>query len=46
MAPSPARTINILGRAAGVIMDPSFSDQDLQDVIRAIRKVHPVVCQA
>ncbi len=34
------RTIDILGRAAGVIMDPNFSDQDLRDVVQAIRKVY------
>jgi 8-amino-3,8-dideoxy-alpha-D-manno-octulosonate transaminase len=34
------RTIDILGRHGGVIMDPNFSDEDTQDIIRAIRKVH------
>ena len=34
------RTIDILGRAGGVLMDPNFSDQDLNDVVRAIRKVY------
>jgi hypothetical protein len=34
------RTIDILGRAGGVIMDPNFSEQDIQDIIRAIRKVY------
>ena len=33
------RTIDILGRAAGVMMGPKFSDEDLQDAARAIRKV-------
>ena len=33
------RTIDILGRAAGVMMDPTFSDQDVKDAARAIRKV-------
>jgi 8-amino-3,8-dideoxy-alpha-D-manno-octulosonate transaminase len=33
------RTIDILSRAAGVIMDPNFSDEDLNDIARAIRKV-------
>jgi len=37
------RTIDILGRAAGVNMDPSFSDEDLKDVVHAIRKVLPAV---
>ena len=34
------RTIDILGRAAGVIMDPNFTDADLADIARAIRKVY------
>ena len=34
------RTLDILGRHAGVIMDPNFSDDDLSDVIRAVRKVY------
>jgi 8-amino-3,8-dideoxy-alpha-D-manno-octulosonate transaminase len=33
------RTIDILGRHGGVIMDPSFSDHDVNDIITAIRKV-------
>lgn len=37
------RTIDILGRSAGVMMDPNFSDQDVKDVIRAIRKVFPAL---
>ena len=37
------RTADILGRAGGVLMDPSFSDADVQDIIRAIRKVYPAV---
>ena len=34
------RTIDILGRHGGVIMDPNFSDEDVQDIVRAIRKVY------
>jgi dTDP-4-amino-4,6-dideoxygalactose transaminase len=34
------RTLDILGRAAGVMMDPKFTDQDLRDAARAIRKVY------
>jgi 8-amino-3,8-dideoxy-alpha-D-manno-octulosonate transaminase len=34
------RTIDILGRHGGVIMDPNFSDNDVQDIITAIRKVY------
>jgi hypothetical protein len=29
-----------VARAAGVIMDPTFSDEDVKDAIRAIRKVY------
>jgi dTDP-4-amino-4,6-dideoxygalactose transaminase len=36
-------TIDILERAAGVMMDPNFSDQDVNDVIKAIRKVYPTM---
>ena len=34
------RTIDILGRAGGVIMDPNFSPEDLSDIVQAIRKVY------
>jgi len=34
------RTIDILGRYAGVMIDPNFSDEDVQDIVRAIRKVY------
>jgi 8-amino-3,8-dideoxy-alpha-D-manno-octulosonate transaminase len=34
------RTIDILGRHAGVMLDPTFRDDDLQDIIRAVRKVY------
>ena len=34
------RTIDILGRHGGVIMDPNFTDADLKDIIAAIRKVY------
>jgi 8-amino-3,8-dideoxy-alpha-D-manno-octulosonate transaminase len=33
------RTIDILGRHAGVMIDPNFSDEDTKDIVRAIRKV-------
>jgi 8-amino-3,8-dideoxy-alpha-D-manno-octulosonate transaminase len=36
------RTIDIIGRFAGVQMGPKFSDEDLRDAAQAIRKV----CQA
>jgi len=34
------RTLDILSRYAGVTMNPRYSDQDLSDIIRAIRKVY------
>ncbi len=34
------RTIDILGRHAGVTLDPSFTEEDLKDIARAIRKVY------
>ncbi len=39
-AESCPRTIDILGRSGGVIMDPNFSDEDVNDIIKAIRKVY------
>ncbi len=34
------RTIDIIGRMGGVIMDPNFTDDDVSDIIAAIRKVY------
>ncbi|NQU19904.1 MAG: DegT/DnrJ/EryC1/StrS family aminotransferase [Candidatus Nealsonbacteria bacterium] len=34
------RTIDIIDRFGGVIMDPTFTDEDLSDIVRAIRKVY------
>jgi 8-amino-3,8-dideoxy-alpha-D-manno-octulosonate transaminase len=34
------RTIDILGRYGGVIMDPNFTDDDVEDIVAAIRKVY------
>lgn len=34
------RTIDIIGRMGGVILDPSFTDDDLKDIVQAIRKVY------
>ncbi|MBI3681765.1 MAG: DegT/DnrJ/EryC1/StrS family aminotransferase [Acidobacteria bacterium] len=42
-AESCPRTIDILSRFSGVLMDPKFSKRDLEDVVAAIRKVHPAV---
>jgi 8-amino-3,8-dideoxy-alpha-D-manno-octulosonate transaminase len=35
------RTIDILGRFAGVALDPRFTRRDIDDVVAAIRKVYP-----
>jgi 8-amino-3,8-dideoxy-alpha-D-manno-octulosonate transaminase len=37
------KTIDILGRHGGVIMDPNFSDDDVKDIVAAIRKVYTAV---
>lgn len=34
------RTIDILARFGGVLMDPKFSRQDTDDIVRAVRKVY------
>jgi len=40
------RTIDIINRFGGVIMDPNFTDDDLNDVVRAIRKVYLAMARA
>ncbi len=40
------RTIDIIGRFGGVIMDPNFTEEDINDIIRAIRKVYLAMRQA
>jgi len=45
-AASCPRTIDIWNRYVGVPMDPKFSDQDVADIIAAIRKVYPAVMKA
>jgi 8-amino-3,8-dideoxy-alpha-D-manno-octulosonate transaminase len=40
------RTIDILDRAGGVIMDPNFSKEDVNDIVRAIRKVYVAIGRA
>jgi len=34
------RTIDILARTGGVIMDPNFSEEDIRDIVKAMRKVY------
>jgi 8-amino-3,8-dideoxy-alpha-D-manno-octulosonate transaminase len=42
-AESCPRTIDILQRFGGVLMDPKFTKRDTDDVVAAIRKVYPAV---
>jgi 8-amino-3,8-dideoxy-alpha-D-manno-octulosonate transaminase len=37
------RTIDIWNRYVGVPIDPQYSDQDVDDIIAAIRKVYPAI---
>ena len=39
-AASCPRTLDILGRFAGVLMDPKFDKRDTDDIVAAIRKVY------
>lgn len=39
-AESCPRTIDIIGRFGGVLMGPRYTDEDVKDIIRAIRKVY------
>ena len=40
------RTIDILSRFAGVLMDPKFTSRDTDDILAAIRKVYPVIARS
>jgi dTDP-4-amino-4,6-dideoxygalactose transaminase len=42
-AASCPRTLDILSRFAGPAMNPKYTDQDVSDIIAAIRKVYPRV---
>lgn len=42
-AESCPRTIDIIGRFGGVMMGPRYDDDDVKDIIRAIRKVYPAL---
>lgn len=37
------RTIDILGRFAGVMLGPKYTDADTRDAIAAVRKVYPAI---
>jgi 8-amino-3,8-dideoxy-alpha-D-manno-octulosonate transaminase len=39
------RTTDIFDRYVGFMMDPTFSDEDVNDVIAAVRKVYPAAAQ-
>ncbi|MBN2293835.1 MAG: DegT/DnrJ/EryC1/StrS family aminotransferase [Pirellulales bacterium] len=39
-AESYPRTVDIINRFGGVIMDPNFNEKDLEDIVKAIRKVY------
>ncbi|MCU1274437.1 MAG: Glutamate--UDP-2-acetamido-2-deoxy-D-ribohex-3-uluronic acid aminotransferase cofactor [Bryobacterales bacterium] len=41
-----ARTIDILGRFAGVSLDPKFTVKDTDDIVAAIRKVYPQIARS
>jgi 8-amino-3,8-dideoxy-alpha-D-manno-octulosonate transaminase len=45
-AASCPKTIDTWNRYVGVPMDPKFSDQDVADIIAAIRKVYPAVMKS
>jgi len=40
------RTIDILGRFAGVMMNPKYTQRDTDDAIAAVRKVFPAIVKA
>ena len=40
------RTIDILSRFAGVMMNPKYTERDTDDAIAAVRKVYPAIVKA
>lgn len=40
------RTIDVINRHGGVVMDPNFTDDDVRDIVAAIRKVYTAMNQA
>jgi 8-amino-3,8-dideoxy-alpha-D-manno-octulosonate transaminase len=40
------RTIDIWNRYVGIAMDPKFTEQEIADIIAAVRKVYPVVMKS
>ena len=37
------RTVDVLGRFGGVLMDPKYTRADVTDIVAAVRKVYPEV---
>ena len=37
------RTVDVLGRFGGVLLDPKYSRAEVADIVAAIRKVYPEV---
>lgn len=44
-AASCPRTLDVLNRFGGVLLDPKFSEADTRDIVAAIRKVYPQVAE-
>ncbi len=40
------RTLDVYNRFAGIPMDPKYTDQDVNDIIAAVRKVYPAVMKS
>jgi 8-amino-3,8-dideoxy-alpha-D-manno-octulosonate transaminase len=40
------RTLDILGRFAGVLIGPKYTERDTEDAVTAIRKVYPAIVRA
>jgi hypothetical protein len=40
------RTVDVLNRFGGVMMDPKYTQADVADIVAAVRKVYPEVTRA
>jgi hypothetical protein len=40
------RTVDVLGRFGGVMMDPKYTRAEVTDIVGAIRKVYPEVMKS
>jgi 8-amino-3,8-dideoxy-alpha-D-manno-octulosonate transaminase len=45
-APACPRTVDVYNRYMGLPIDPKYTDQDVNDIIAAVRKVYPVVMKS